>query len=420
MAIVLVASLKAAGQTLQECQEAAERNYPLIRQYGLIERTTQLSVENIRKGWLPQLSAMAQATLQSDVTAFPDELQTLYQQAGITMEGLKRDQYRVGVDISQTIFDGGAIRHRQEVTQRQGEVERAETAVSLYAVRQRVIEMYFGLLLLDEQIRLKQDLAKLLEGSEQKLASMFNRGTAAESDYLAVKAERLGVEQQQETLRTQRQSLARVLSAFCGLEVSAPEKPEAIVALTTQQTVQQRPELQAIDARLRLFDAQEAALTSGLLPKLSVFAQGFYGYPGYNMFEDMMRRRWSLNGMIGARLTWNIGALYTHRNDKSRLQSQREAAEVSREVFLFNNRLEQMQQSDEAERYRQLTESDAEIVSLRASVRRAAESKLAHGIIDTNDLVKEMNLESAARIQQSVHEIEMLKKMYELKITRNN
>ena len=155
MAIALVASLKAAGQTLQECQEAAERNYPLIRQYGLIERTTQLSVENIRKGWLPQLSATAQATLQSDVTAFPDQLQTLYQQAGITMEGLKRDQYRVGVDISQTVYDGGAIRHRQEVTQRQGEVERAETAVSLYAVRQRVNEMYFGLLLLDEQIRLK-------------------------------------------------------------------------------------------------------------------------------------------------------------------------------------------------------------------------------------------------------------------------
>jgi len=420
MAIALVASLKASGQTLQECQEAAERNYPLIRQYGLIERTTQLSVENIRKGWLPQLSATAQATLQSNVTAFPDQLQTLYQQAGITMEGLKRDQYRVGVDISQTVFDGGAIRHRQTVAQREGEVERAETAVSLYAVRQRVSEMYFGLLLIEEQIRLKQDLAKLLEGSEQKLASMFKRGTAAESDYLAVKAERLGVEQQQETLRTQRQSLARVLSAFCGIDVSAPEKPEAIVASSTWQAGLQRPELQAIDARLRLVDAQEAALTSGLLPKLSVFAQGFYGYPGYNMFEDMMRRRWSLNGMIGARLTWNIGALYTHRNDKSRLQSQREAAEVSREVFLFNNRLEQMQQSDEAERYRQLMQSDAEIVSLRASVRRAVESKLAHGIIDTNDLVKEMNLESAARIQQSVHEIEMLKKMYELKITRNN
>lgn len=420
MAIALAASLSAAGQTLQECQEAAERNYPLIRQYGLIERTTQLSVDNIRKGWLPQLSAMAQATLQSDVTAFPDQLQMLYQQAGITMEGLKRDQYRVGVDISQTVYDGGAIRHRQTVTQRQGEVERAETAVSLYAVRQRVCEMYFGLLLIDEQIRLKQDLAKLLEGSEQKLASMFNRGTAAESDYLAVKAERLGVEQQQAALRLQRQSLVSVLSTFCGIEVSAPVKPEAIVALTTQQTGQQRPELQAIDARLRLVDAQEAALTSGLLPKLSIFAQGFYGYPGYNMFEDMMRRRWSLNGMIGARLTWNIGALYTHRNDKSRLRSQREAAEVSRNVFLFGNRLEQMQQSDEAERYRQLTESDAEIVSLRASVRRAAESKLAHGIIDTNDLVKEMNLESAARIQQSVHEIEMLKKMYELKITRNN
>ena len=30
------------GQTLEECQQAAEKNYPLIQQYGLIEKTTQL------------------------------------------------------------------------------------------------------------------------------------------------------------------------------------------------------------------------------------------------------------------------------------------------------------------------------------------------------------------------------------------
>ena len=33
----------AMGQTLDECQQAAERNYPLIRQYGLIEKTTALT-----------------------------------------------------------------------------------------------------------------------------------------------------------------------------------------------------------------------------------------------------------------------------------------------------------------------------------------------------------------------------------------
>lgn len=181
-----------------------------------------------------------------------------------------------------------------------------------------------------------------------------------------------------------------------------------------------RPELRAIDAQLRLADAQEKALNSALMPRLGVFAQGFYGYPGYNMFEDMMSRKWSLNGMIGARLTWNIGALYTRKNDKAKIQLQRDMAENSRDVFLFNNNLEQIQQNENIARYQRLMSDDEEIISLRSSVRKAAESKLAHGIIDVNDLVKEINSENQARVQQTVHEIEMLKEIYDLKYTTNN
>ena len=151
-----------------------------------------------------------------------------------------------------------------------------------------------------------------------------------------------------------------------------------------------------------------------------MFAQGFYGYPGYNMFEDMLHHRWSLNGMVGARISWNIGALYTRKNDKARLQLQRQTAENSREVFLFNNRLEQMQQDESIARYRKLMADDEEIIQLRSAVRKAAESKLQHGIIDVNDLVREINAENAARVQQSMHEIEMLKEIYDLKFSRNN
>ena len=180
-----------------------------------------------------------------------------------------------------------------------------------------------------------------------------------------------------------------------------------------------RPELKAIDAQLRLTDAQEKALNAALMPKLGIFAQGFYGYPGLNMFEDMMRHQWSLNGLIGARLSWNIGALYTRKNDKAKLQLQRETAENNRDVFLFNNRLEQIQQNEDIERYRKLMTADNEIIALRSAVRKAAESKLSHGIIDVNDLVREINAENAARVQQSVHEIEMLKETYNLKYTTN-
>ena len=415
---LMLLPMMAHGQTLEECQQAAERNYPLIRQYGLIERTTDLTVSNLAKGWLPQITASAQATLQSDVVAWPDQMQIIYQQMGLDMKGLKKDQYKVGIDVQQMVFDGGVISSQRDIARQQGRVQEAQTEVTLYQVRRRVNEMYFGLLMLGEQIALNNDLQQLLAANEKKLASMFERGTASESDYQAVKAERLNVMQQATTLDAQRRAVTRMLSAFCGIEVTKVEKP-ALIALPASDAGM-RPELKAIDAQLSLANAQERSLNAALRPKLSLFASGYYGYPGYNMFEDMMSHDWSWNGMVGARLSWNLGAFYTHRNDKTKIRLQRDMAETSREVFLFNNQLEQIQQNENIEKYRRLMTDDEEIIDLRSSVRKAAESKLAHGIIDVNDLVKEINAENAARVQQSMHEINLLKEVYDLKFTTNN
>lgn len=416
--IMALLPVMAGAQSLEECQQAAERNYPLIRQYGLIAQTTELTVSNIRKGWLPQVSASAQATLQSDVVSWPEQMQSVYQQMGLDMRGLRKDQYRVGIDVQQMVFDGGAISSQKNIAREQGKVQEAQNEVTMYQVRRRVNEMYFGLLLLDKQIQLNHDLQEVLAANERKLSSMYERGTAAKSDYQTVKAERLNVVQQVSNLQAQRNAVARMLSMFCGLEVKDLEKPQA--TSSGMQSAGQRPELKSIDAQLRLADAQEKALDAALMPKLSVFVQGYYGYPGYNMFEDMMSHRWSWNGLIGARLSWNIGALYTRKNDKAKIQLQRDMATTNRDVFLFNNQLEQIRQNEDIERYRRLMASDEEIIALRSSVRKAAESKLAHGIIDVNDLVREINNENAARLQMSVHEIEMLKEMYDLRFTTNN
>ena len=415
---LLMLPAMAQAQTLEECQQAAERNYPLIQQYGLIDKTTELTVANIQKGWLPQVSVSAQATLQSDVTAFPDQMQQMYKAMGIDMKGLSKDQYRVGVDVQQMVYDGGVIKSRKEIAREQGNVQTAQNEVNMYNVRKRVNEMYFGLLLLDEQIKLNANLQNLLSANEKKLASMQKNGTAAESDYLNVKAERLNVVQKMTDMQAQRKALVRLLSIFCGIEVKNPVKPPLNSKRSTLNS--ERPELKAINAQLRLADAQEKALDASLMPKFGVFAQGFYGYPGYNVFEDMMNRQWSLNGMIGARLTWNIGAFYTRKNDKEKIQMQRKTAETNRSVFLFNNNLEQIQQNEDIGRYRKLMADDEEIINLRSSIRKAAESRLSHGIIDVNDLVKEITNENAAKVQQCVHEIEMLKEIYDLKYTTNN
>ena len=405
------------AQTLEECQQAAERNYPLIKQYGLIEKTTELTVANIQKGWLPQVSASAQATYQSDVVAFPDQMQAIYQQMGLDMKGLTKDQYRVGIDVSQTVYDGGAISSQKRIAREQAQVLTAQNEVNIYNVRKRVNEMYFALLMLDEQMKLNQDLQELLSGNERKLASMVKNGTAAESDWQNVKAERLNVVQQATDLEGHKQMIRRMLSTFCGIEVKQLSRPPLTPPDSGGEN--RRPELKALDAQIGLYNAQEKALDAALMPKLGVFAQGFYGYPGLNMFEDMMRHDWSLNGIVGARLTWNIGALYTRKNDKAKLQLQRDLTESNRDVFLFNNNLEQIQQNENISRYKKLMADDEEIISLRQAVRKAAESKLSHGIIDVNDLVREINAENAARVQQSMHEIEMLKEIYDNKFTTN-
>ena len=406
----------AQAQTLEECQQAAEKNYPIIKQYGLIAQTTELTVKNIQKGWLPQITVSAQATYQSDVVSWPENMQRMYQQMGLNMKGLTKDQYKIGVDLQQIIYDGGAIGSQRSIARHEGKVQEAQTEANLYQVRKRVNEMYFSLLLLDEQIRLNDDVKALLLSSEKKLAAMVKGGTAATSDFDNVKAERLSVAQQNESLKSQRQMLQRMLSVFCGIEVSNPEKPAAV---ETSASASNRPEIRLFDNQLKLTEVQEKALDTKLRPTLGLYAQGYYGYPGLNMFEDMISRKWSLNGIVGIKLSWNVGALYTHKNDKAKLKAQRELIENAREVFLFNNNMEQIQQTENVSRYRTMIQGDDEIIALRTNVRKAAESKLAHGIIDVNSLLREINNENAAKTQQAIHEIDMLKEMYNLKYTNN-
>ena len=414
--IIIILAVSAHAQTLEECQQAAEKNYPVIKRYDLIGRTTELTVSNLQKEWLPRITASAQATYQNAVAAWPESIKSVYQRMGLDMKGLKKDQYKVGIDVQQTLYDGGVISSQKRIARQEGKLQEAQNDVNQYQLRQRVNEMYFSLLLLNEQIRLNDDVKALVLSSEKKLAAMVKGGTAATSDYENVMAERLAAEQQNSSLKAQQQMLQRLLSVFCGMEVNHLQKPKPAEVSTTTNN---RPELSMFDSQIKLVEAKEKALNARLMPKLGLFAQGYYGYPGYNIFEDMMDRKWTLNGIVGIKMSWDLSAFYTHKNDRERLNMERKMAENAREVFLFNSRLDEIQHTEDVDRYQKMVQADEEIITLRTNVRKAAESKLAHGIIDVNSLLREINNENAAKAQQAIHEIDMLKEMYNLKYTNN-
>lgn len=418
--VVMLLSVSADAQlTLDECQQMASDNYPLLQKYDLVRQTTEYTIKNIQRGYWPQLSLGGQVSYQSEVTDLPDVLSHLLSESSPNYKGMAKDQYQIALDLNQVIWDGGHIKARRDLAASDAEVQVAQADVEMYAIRSRVNELFFGILLLDEKIRLNETLQTLLLDNCRMLETRKMHGTAMESDVDVMRAEYLEARQNLTALRSMRKSYRQMLAIFIGKDTASVINLQKPAASLPQTFDNRRPELNLYAMQMQQTEAQSRLLNVGLRPKLSLFAQGVYGYPGYDMFDSMFDHDLKLNGIVGIRFSWNIGRLYTFKTDKHKLELTRKQIETAREIFLFNNNLQSVREREAVNQYHQMMEEDSDIIRLRTSVRQAAEAKLQHGVIGVNDLLQEITKENRARIDHSLHEMEMLKNIYELKHTIN-
>ena len=409
----------AAQLSLDDCQRLAAAHYPLIKKYDLISQTTQYTVKNIRQGYLPRIAVTGQGTLQNEVPALPGVLREMLAARDMDVKGLKKDQYRVGLDVDQLVWDGGQIKKQKQLAEVQGKVEQLQNDVQLYALRSRINELYFGLLSIDEHIALSQKLGELLTRNRERLVALERGGMVMAADVDAVRAEELEVRQQTRSLQMVQSGLREVLALFIGkdkLELQHLLKPQYA---DLQGGASQRPELRLFDVQQQQMRLRTAQLDRARYPQLRFFAKGGYGYPGFDYFDDMFRHDWKWTAMVGLRLRWDISSFYTQHNERRRLSLSQDKIDNAREVFLFNSRLQATRQRAEWQRYQQMMSEDDEIVRLRQSVREAAEVRLEKGVIDVVQLLQEITKENEARIARSSHQIDMLKSLYELKYTLN-
>ena len=405
------------GQTLDECRRLAREHYPEIRQYDLITLTEQYDLSNAARAWIPQVTLSGQASWQSDTPTFPGALGEILASRGLQMEGIRREQYRAAIDVSQTIWDGGHSRATKELAQAEAAEERQRTEVDLYALQSRVDDLYFGILLLDERLTQTTVQISLLESNLTRMRSCVANGTATKSDADAIEAELLTVRQTLEQIEASRASYGRMLEIFIGQPLAAEglERP----AEPALGDVPLRPELALFEAQAQRIDVRRKALNSALMPRFSAFAQGYYGYPGLDMFQSMRSSDGTLNALVGVRMSWNIGALYTRRNDLGKLRTARQQIGIQRDIFDFNTRLQTTREEGEIARLRKAVEADTRIVELRRAVRMAAESQLENGVINTTDLLRKITDETSATLNRSTHEIELLQALYQLKHVLN-
>lgn len=396
--------------TLEGCRQKTQDNYPLVRQYSLIEKTKEYNLTNASKGYLPQFSLSAKASYQSDVTEIPVKI------PGIDIKGQPKDQYQVMLELQQNIWDGGEIRSKKEIALAASDVEREKLHVDMYSLNERVDQIYFGILLLDEQLVQNRLLQDDLERSYRQVDAYMENGIANQSDLDAVKVEQLNTRQKRIELVALRQAYLQMLSLLVGEELA--ENTELIKPLGTELSLLQkirRPELTWFDAQNNQLVAREEALKVRYLPHFGLFVQGAYGNPGLNMLKD----EFSPFYIAGVRLSWNFGSLYTLRNDKKMIANSRQQLQTNRDVFLFNIRLQATQQNSDVISMRKQMQNDEEIIRLRTNIRLAAEAKVANGTLTVTDMLREITSENMARQTKALHEIQLLMNIWKLKYTMN-
>ena len=400
----------ASGQlTLEECQRAARENYPLVKQYELIGKTRDFTLENASKGYLPQISVSGKVSYQSDVTKMPIAIQGLE-------FGLDKDQYQTVVELNQAIWDGGTARQRREEAKVAADVREGQVEVNLYALRERVNQIYFAVLLIDAQLEQNALLQAQLERNYRQVEACVGQGVATPPDLDAVSVEQLNARQTAAELRMNRRAYLEVLGMLTGKEDLAHEvlaRPSVDMPVSAELL---RPELSLYDVRRKQLEVQERGLDTGIMPRLSLFAQGAYGDPGLNMLEGGFKPYY----IAGLRLSWNIGGFYTRKNDKRLLDVSRSDIDVQEEAFRLENRMEAAQYRRAVERLDTLMKNDDELLRLRGNIRRAAEAKVEGGTLTVTEMLREVLAEDQARQTKVVHDIQRLQALCNIKYVLNH
>jgi outer membrane protein TolC len=384
--------------TLEKTYGLAEQNYPLIKQRDLVKQTAQLSIENLSKGYLPQISLSAQATYQSDVTkidvSFP----------GFNFNPPTKDQYKAMADVSQLIYDGGVIRQQKISQQLNEEVEEQKVEVELYKLKDRINQIYLSVLYLDDQLK-QSDLVKQdLRTGIRQVEAQVNNGVVLKSNLNVLKAQLLQADQRTIELKASRKGLVQTLGLFLNQplnENTTLERPSSPLMAGNNIA---RPELKLYNNQVTQLEQQAKLVKAKNSPKTSLFVQGGYGKPGL----DLLKNDFAFYYVSGVRVNWPLGGLYTQKKEKELIKISQKMVDVQKETFLLNTNTQLAQQQSEIDKFNQLVQTDQAIIDLRVQVKEAARSQLQNGVITANDYLREVNAEDQSRQSLITHQIQLL------------
>lgn len=410
LAAIFAVHVASAQTTLDECIGLAYDNYPQIKEMSLIEMTRGIDLKTAAYAWLPHLNVSGKATWQSEVVEMPIEI------PGMDIK-IPHDQYGLTAEFTQQIWDGGTSHSRRELAEAGAEVKKTQLETNLRAIRSRIQNIYLGIILIDKQMRLNDLLRENLERNSEEVGSLINGGVALPTDLDQVSVNILSCLQQRASLEADRRSYVKLLGLMTGRDMTGVELAIPQEALDFQddgvRDFATRPEMSLYSAQLKQNDVQLRQLKTLISPKLNLSLQGGYGRPGMNMLSG----DFSAYFVAGLKLQWNIGALYTRGMDKLKLKADAQKIDLTRETFLLNSSVEAEQKNNAIEKARDVLDRDSEIIALRQRIREAGENQYREGTIKMNDYLSMLDEEYKAKANESMHEVQLMMAVYDMKNT---
>lgn len=387
--------------SIDSCYAMAKRNYPLIKQYGLIEKTQEYTISNANKAYLPQFDV---TLIGGVIDGFPD-LSPNGSGGGLETQLIGLAQ------LNQVIWDGGYTKAKKEIALANSDVERASLEVNLFAIHERVNQIFFGTLLIDEQVKQMKIMEENLQRSLKTVQTAYDNGTAYKSDLQEVEVEILNNDQKISELNYTKNAYVSMLALVIGKSLDGIElqKPSSDPTLLNQENT--RPELFMFDSQKNRVEAQSKLINARIYPKFGLMGIGAFFTPGLSFGPS------DLNHILigGLSLSWEIGGLYTKSNDKQLLQIQSQGIDIQKEAFLFSNNIQFTQNSHELQKYQSMLDRDQKLLDLKTSIRKSYEVKYENGVTTMTDLLRRMNDESLARQTLILHEVQYQMAIHQIK-----
>ena len=400
---------------IDSCYAWAKQNYPLIKEYNVIEQTRQFTVQNAFRNYIPQLNLSGQATYQSETTNFADVFGSLPPSTLANFPKFSKDQYRLTAEVYQTIFDGLSSKYKKENAIADAEVKKQNVEVSLYALRDRVNQVYFGVLLIDQELKQNDLQQKDVQSVIDKTQAFVDNGTAFRSSVDELKAQLLQIQQNRIDLVSTRKSYLMVL----GLLIGHPLDETAVLSEPQTPVLSpdvKRPELQLYQLQKKSIDLQTKQLETGFMPQINAWFDGSYGRPTLNTVSNDFGAFW----ITGIRFNWTLTALYTFKNNKRIFALSQNDIDIQKDVFLFNTNVTLTQQNENIKKYGDLVAKDKEIVDLRTSVKNASNAQLQNGVLNAHDYLTQVDAEAQARLGLILHQVQLLQAEYNYQNTSGN